>query len=33
MFKSKQVSSNILNLQEDYPTILFGPRVEERDFE
>ena len=31
MFKSEQISSNILNLQGDYPTILFGPRVEDKD--
>ena len=31
MFNSENVSSNILNLQDDYPTILFGPRVEEKD--
>ena len=31
MFKSKQISSDILNLQDDYPTILFGPRVEDKD--
>ena len=33
MFKSNQISSDILNLQDDYPTVLSGPRVEERDFE
>ena len=33
MFKSKQVSSDILNLQDNYPTVFFGPRVEERDLE
>ena len=31
MFKSEQVSFDILNLQDDYPTLLFGPRVEEKD--
>ena len=30
MFKSKQISSDILNLQDDYPTILFGLRVEDK---
>ena len=33
MFKPDQISFDILNLQDDYPTVLFGPRVEERDFE
>lgn len=33
MFKLEQVSSDILNLQDYYPTVLFRPRVEERDFE
>lgn len=33
MFKLDQVSFDILNLQDDYPAVLFGPRVEERDFE
>ena len=33
MFKSEQVSSDIPTLQYDYPTVLFGPRVEEKDFE
>ena len=31
MFKSENLSLDILNLQDDYPTILFGPRVEEKD--
>ena len=31
MFKFENVSLDILNLQDDYPTILFGPRVEEKD--
>ena len=31
MFKSEQISSNILNLQDDYPTILFGLRVEDKE--
>ena len=30
MFKSEQISSDILNLQDDYPMILFGPRVEDK---
>ena len=30
MFKSKKISFDILNLQDDYPTILFGPRVEDK---
>ena len=33
IFKFKQVSSDILNLQDDYPTVLFGPRVEEKYLE
>ena len=33
MFKYEHVSFDILNLQDDYPTVLFGPRVEEKDFE
>ena len=33
MFKLDQISFEILNLQDYYPTVLFGPRVEERDFE
>ena len=32
MFKSDQISSDISHLQDDYPTVLFGPRVEERNF-
>ena len=27
MFKSDQISSDILNLKDDYPTVLFGPKV------
>ena len=30
-FKSENVSLDILNLQDDHPTLLFGPRVEEND--
>ena len=30
MFKSEQISYVILNLQDDYPTILFGPKVEDK---
>ena len=30
MFKLEQISSHILNMQDDYPTILFGPRVEDK---
>ena len=30
MFKSEQISSDILNLQDDYPTIFFGPRVQDK---
>ena len=33
MFKSEQVSSDILNLQDDYPTVLFGPRVDKRNLD
>ena len=33
MFESGQIYFDILNLQDDYPTILSGPIVEERDFE
>jgi hypothetical protein len=28
MFKSDQISYDILNLQDDYPTVLFEPRVD-----
>ena len=31
MFKTENESFDILNLQDDYPTVLFGPRVEEKD--
>ena len=33
MFKFEQVSSDILNLQDDYPIVLFGLRVYEKDLE
>lgn len=31
IIKLENESSNMLNLQDDYPTILFGLRVEEKD--
>ena len=33
MFKYEHVSFDILNLQDDYTTVLFGPRVEENNLE
>lgn len=31
MLKTQNETFDILNLQDDHPTVLFGPRVEDKD--